>query len=367
MSEPETGAQAEPEPEPDRARARARARARVEGEVAVTVIAVLATMAIGSLLVLMYGRSPAEVYRVMLRETWLTREGVTDVAFRAGPLILTGLAVAVAFRAGLFNIGVEGQAMAGAFAAAVLGTRMGGVPVGLAAALCLLAAAVVGAGAAALPGALRARFGAHEVITTMMMNFILIAVVKQLGTDHFYAYHQEHTLPIAASARLPALGQAAGGARGFGVAGALALAAAGAVAWLLLRTRTGFELRALGASPPAAEAAGVRPGRAIVIAMALSGALAGLTAAGLVLGYKGYFQADLIAGYGFMGIAVALLGRARPGGVVLAALLLATLARGGVVVAEQVPKELVDVLQAVLILAVAAAGAIARTRVRQPA
>ena len=98
----------------------------------------------------------------------------------------------------------------------------------------------------------------------------------------------------------------------------------------------------------------------MVLAMALSGALAGLTAAGLVLGYKGYFQADLVTGYGFMGIAVALLGRSRPLGVVLAALLLATLARGGVAAATMVPRELVDVLQASLILAVAAVTAVGR-------
>ncbi len=333
---------------------------RLERELVVTVIAVLVAMAVGSLLVLAYGRSPMAVYGLMLRESWGSLDGVTDVAFRAGPLILTGLAVAVAFRAGLFNIGAEGQAVAGAFAAAVVGTHMGGVPVGLAALVCLVVAMLVGGGAGALPGALKARFGVHEVISTMMLNFILVIIIKQLGTDHFYAFHQEHTVAIAASARLPALGDAAGGARGFGVAGLLALAAAGAVAWLFARTRVGFELRALGASPAAAEAAGVRPGRAMVIAMALSGALAGLTAGGLVLGYKGYFQADLVTGYGFMGIAVALLGRSRPLGVVLAALLLATLARGGVAAATMVPRELVDVLQATLILAVAAVTAVGR-------
>jgi simple sugar transport system permease protein len=324
-------------------------------EALATAIAVLAALLVGSALILAYGRSPAQVYGLMLGDSWGSTKGLGQVLFRAGPLMLTGLAVAVAFRAGLFNIGAEGQGVAGAFAAAVIGTKLGGIPLGLGGALCLLAAIAVGGASGAIPGLLKARFGAHEVITTMMMNFILIGLVKQLGYDHFYAYPQEHTFPVASGARLPGFGVA-----GFGVATLVALSAAGAVYWLMARTRTGFALAATGASPAAAEASGISLGRTQVMAMTISGALAGLVAGGLVLGHKGYFQPDLVTGYGYLGIAVALLGRSHPLGVVVAALFVGTLAQGGVAVADLVPKELVDVLQAMLILSVASVTALVR-------
>ncbi|MBN2357811.1 MAG: ABC transporter permease [Deltaproteobacteria bacterium] len=314
-------------------------------------IALLIAMAAASLLILAYGQSPGHVYAVLLGHTWGDRYGLGQVLFKSTPLIFTGLAVAVAFQAGLFNIGAEGQLLVGGLAMALVGARCGGLPAPLAIGLCLAAGALAGAALGALPGWLRARFGAHEVINTIMLNFIAQALALWLGRRFFFVEQTVHTPAIADCARLPALGLAGSAAS---VGFALALLAAIAVHGLMRHTRLGFELRALGQSATAAAAGGVAIGRAIVVAMALSGGLAGLVGAGTVLGYKGYYEEGIASGSGFMGIAVALLGRNRPLWIVPAALLFGTLAHGGLAVNALVPKEIVEVIQAIVILAIAA-------------
>jgi simple sugar transport system permease protein len=318
-------------------------------------VALLVAMAAGSALILAFGESPGRVYAVLLANTWGSAYGVGQVLFKATPLIFTGLAVALAFRAGLFNIGGEGQMVIGGFATGLCGAALpAATPWPVACPLALAAGMAAGASWGAIPGLLKARFGAHEVINTIMLNFVASSVVLWLGRRFFFVAETTHTAPIVAGAGLAPLGLAGSAAN---ASFFLALLGAALVWAFLARTKAGFEWRAVGASPAAAEAGGVRLGRTAVLALAASGALAGAVGANYVLGYKHYFEEDMGRGVGFMGIAVALLGRNHPVGVVLAALLFATLAHGGFAINQLVPKPLVEVLQAVIILAVVASAA----------
>lgn len=334
----------------------------VRRELLTVAVALLAAMAAGSALMLIVGASPARVYGLMMAHAWGDAYGLGQTLYRATPLVFTGLAVALASRAGLFNVGAEGQLVVGSFATAVVGAALpGGVPGPLAIVACVAAGAAAGAALGALPGWLKARFGAHEVLGTIMLNFVAGALVLWAGKRAFFVAETVHTRPIAAAARMPSLGL---GESPASLALVLALACAVGVHLFVERTRRGYELRALGRSPTAAEAGGVAVGGTVVLAMALSGALAGLVGSATVLGYKGYFEEGLGAGAGFMGIAVALLGRGRPLGVVAAALLFGTLSQGGLAagVLFGVPREIVDVLEAVIILVIAVAAAELRRR-----
>ncbi|HEU4733542.1 MAG TPA: ABC transporter permease [Kofleriaceae bacterium] len=309
----------------------------------------------GSALIWFYGRSPLAVYGLLLKSTWGTPYGIGQVLFKATPLILTGLSVAVAFKVGLFNIGAEGQLAAGSFVTALCGAAMpASLPGPLAVTACVLAGMLTGAALSGLAGVLKTRYGAHEVINTIMLNFIVSAVILWAGNAHFFVRYTTHTRAIPDNATLGHLGFTGSEANTSLV---LAVVLAIAVGYFFQRTRRGFEWRAVGLSPRAAQNAGVPIARAVIGAMAVSGALAGAVGANYVLGYKGYYERGIGSGVGFMGIAVALLGRNHPAGIVLAALLLGTLSHGGLAVSELVPKELVVILQAVIILTVACAAA----------
>lgn len=327
-------------------------------EAMTTAIALLVAMAAGSVLILAFGESPARVYGTLLSETWGSAYGIGQVLFKATPLVFTGLAVALAYRAGLLNVGAEGQMVAGSFAAALVGSHLPpDTTAWLALPLALAAAAVAGGALGALAGWLRARFGAHEVITTIMLNFIVGALALWAGRTALFLPETTHGAVVVAGAQLGALGLGASAAN---TSVLIAIAVAAAAWWFATRTRAGFEWRVLGAAPGTAEAAGIRIGRTTVTVMAVAGALAGLAASNVVLGDKHYFEVGLGRGAGFMGIAVALLARSHPLGVLAAALLFGTLSHGGFAVNALVPRELVEVLQAVIILALVATTAAVR-------
>jgi simple sugar transport system permease protein len=321
------------------------------------VVALLVALVVGDLLILSFGQSPAAVYRLLLEGTWGNPYGIGQVLYKATTLTFTGLAVAVGIRAGLFNIGAEGQLAAGGFAAAVVGLMVpAAMPAILAAVLCTLGAAVGGGVVGAVPGVLRARFGAHEVITTIMLNFVVLALLGWFVSAKLHVPESLHT-PEIRSGAVPRLSDIFpvfhGSAANLTLI--LALFVAAGVAWYLFRTKRGYELRAVGLQPDAAEYGGVEVGSVRWRALTLSGALAGLGGVNFVLGYKHYYEDGFAAGSGFLGIAVALVGRNNPFGVIIAALLFATLSQGGLAVNALVPKQMVEVLQAVVILAVATA------------
>jgi simple sugar transport system permease protein len=274
----------------------------------------------------------------------------------ATPLILTGLCVAVGMRCGLFNIGGEGQLVVGAFAAAWVGVRLAGLDPVTHLAISIAAAGLAGALWAGVAGVLRARFGAHEVINTIMLNYIAFAGTNYLvGLPYFKQPGQiPQTFDVAPGARLPQLAFISEHTRlklGF----VLALLAAGAGYLFLCRSRRGFEIRAVGRNPEAARAAGISVVGSMILAMAAGGFLAGMAGAERVLGVHRHFVSPFPFGYGFAGIAVALLGRNHPLGVVAAAVFFGALASGGAQVDMEtgVPRELVTVIQAIVIILVA--------------
>jgi general nucleoside transport system permease protein len=320
-----------------------------------------------ALLVWVYGASPRDVLAQLARGTWGMAYGAGQVLYKATPLLLTGLAVDLALRAGLFNIGAEGQLAVAGLAIGAVGARLpAGTPAWIALPLLTGVAAVAGALWAAPPALLRARYGAHEVISTIMMNRIADAAIGLLLARGLAIPGTVRTPDVAPGARLPrleSLGLAAFHGSAVSLALPLAIVVAAFVAWWLARARIGREIILVGLSPTACGAEGIPVARRLAAALVLSGAVAGLSALAPVLGYKGYFESGLGAGAGFGGIAVALLGRGHPVGLLLAALLFGTLEQGGLVINATVPMELTTVLQGVVIVAVALADARVRRTV----
>lgn len=330
-------------------------RKQLEEAVLPAIVALLIAALVGDILIITYGQSPGAVYRLLLEGTWGNAYGLGQVLYKTTTLTFTGLAVAIGLRAGLFNIGAESQLAAGGFAAAVLGTMLpAGIPSLVVLPLFILAAAIGGGLVGGAAGVLKSRWGAHEVITTIMLNFIVLALLNYLTVAHFKVFDTLHTADIKSGAlpRLSAVVPAFHGSAANAVL-LLALVVVAAAWWFLFRSRAGFELRAVGLQPAAAEYGGVSVPGVWWRAMLISGAVAGVGGLNFVLGYKHYYEDGFGTGAGFLGIAVALVGRNNPIGVVLAALLFATLSQGGLAVNALVPKQMVDVLQAVVIIAVA--------------
>ncbi|MDQ6827579.1 MAG: ABC transporter permease [Gemmatimonadota bacterium] len=331
-------------------------RAQLEEAVLPPFVALLIALVAGDILILAFGQQPGEVWLTLLRGTWGNAYGFGQVLYKATTLIFTGLAVSLGVRAGMFNIGAEGQLAAGGLAAALASMLFpAAAPAILIIAAAMIAAALAGGAVGYVPGVLKARFGAHEVITTIMLNFIVLGLLNYFIVYRVHVAETLHTpeVPKASLTRLADLSTAFHGSAA-NAAFLVALVVALWVGWYLFRTRAGYDLRAVGLQPDAAEYGGVKVGAVWTKAMTISGAIAGLGGINFVLGYKHYYEEGFASGAGFLGIAVALVGRSHPVGVVLAALFFATLSQGGLAINALVPKQMIDVLQGVVILAVAA-------------
>jgi len=325
-------------------------------------IAVIAAFIIGGILILIIGDNPIVAYKLLLGSALSWPDGIGYTLFYATPLIFTGLAVLVALRCGLLNIGAEGQLYVAAFATAWVGITFAHISAWLLLPLCFLAALVAGGTWGAIPGVLKARFGSHEVINTIMLNFVAVALVS-----YFTQYHYKtpgdpimESSEIGGGAHIARLGKFLPGFPEripLNLAFVLALVCCALVYLFLWRTKWGYELRATGSNPTAAEYGGISIRKQIIIAMTISGSLAGMVGINEVLGYRYRYYDGFSASYGFTGIAVALLGRNHPVGVLLSAILFGMLIRGGIFVdafTNNVTKDLVDVLQGIVILFVAA-------------
>jgi len=279
---------------------------------------------------------------------------ITESLTLATPYIFAGLAVALGFRGGLFNIGAEGQFFMGALGAAFVGYSITGLPKIIHLPLALLGGAAAGAVWGAIPGYLKAKFGAHEVVNTIMMNWIAFRLSDWLLTGPMMAKGFRPVTPnIEASAELPRFFP---DPLRFNWGFPLALLFAFLVYWFLFKTTLGFEIRAVGANPDAAKYSGMNVIRNFVMIMTLSGALAGMAGAVQVLGTDHWVGQGFSAGYGFDSIALALLGKSHPLGVVLAALLFGVL-RGGATAMQSmanIPIHIVSVIQGMVIIFVAA-------------
>ncbi|MDW8103584.1 MAG: ABC transporter permease [Armatimonadota bacterium] len=320
-------------------------------------VAVFALAVVVAALVIALSGSPPLPALAAWWEGAVTAPGaLPESLLNATPLLFTGLAVAVGLLAGQFNIGVEGQLLMGALASAWVGFSVSGLPAPLHLPLALLTGALVGALWGWIPGILKSWRGAHEVITTIMMNYIAIYLTQYLVTrvwkdPNSMSPQTPEALP---SAWLPVLVEGTRLSAGL----ILALAVALAIWYALRRTVWGYELRATGANMEAARAAGVRVSRVVWGSMALSGAIGGLAGAVEVLGVHHRYYDQFSPGYGFDGIAVALLGNNHPLGVVLAALAFGAMKNGAVymqsVTSPAVPREITLVVQAVVIFFLAA-------------
>ncbi len=327
----------------------------IEEAVLPPLVALAVALIVGDLLILAYGQAPSAVWRLLIDGTWGNAYGFGQVLYKATTLTCTGLAVAMSLRAGLFNIGAEGQLAAGGFGAGLAGLALpAGTPAFLAVPICVMAAMLCGGLVGAVPGALRAKFGAHEVIVTIMLNFIVLALLNYFVSAKLHVPETLHTPGVHAGG-LPRLSNLIGVFHGSAANWTIVIVALAAVAawWFLFKTRAGYELRAVGLQPDAAEYAGVNVGITWRNALIVSGALAGLGGINFVLGYKGYYEDGFSGGAGFLGIAVALVGRNHPLGVVIAALFFATLSQGGLAINAMVPKQIVEALQGIVIVAVA--------------
>ena len=306
-------------------------------------------------------------YRALLDGSLGSAGAIERTLERAAPLVCAGLGVSLAFRSGLFNIGAQGQLIAGAIVAGYVGFAFD-LPPGIHLLLAAVGAMLAGALWGGIAGFLKAQTGAHEVITTIMLNYVgRFLLVYLLAQEAFQRPDSDNQLspPVAGSAAFPEV---------FGIHLGILLAVLAAVGvwWLLERSTLGFEMRAVGSAPEAARTAGMSVGRVYVVAMALAGLLAGLAAVMLVLGQRNSLSENLAGSVGFDAITVALLGRATPLGTVLAGLLFGALSSGGLAMqaAAGVPPELAQVLQALIVLFVAAPAlvrAVLRVRAVGPA
>jgi simple sugar transport system permease protein len=308
-----------------------------------------------------FGQAPASALRLAFEGTWGTPYGIGQVLFKATPLLFTGLAFEVALRAGLFNIGAEGQLALASLVGAVVATKLPpSLPAFVALPIVLVVAMLTGAAVAFVPAILRIRRGVHEIITAIMVNRIVDAILPWalatvLGSSSL------RTADIVPGAAIPRLERVfpslAGSAASF--AFLFAVVAVFVVMDLLRRTRLGREIRWVGLRAEACRAEGIAVERRLLFAMLFSGAIAALAMSSTALGYKGYYELGLGAGAGWSGIAVAMLGRGSAVGIVLAAVFLGTLEQAGLAVNARVPKEAMDVLEAALIVLVAVATRVA--------
>jgi simple sugar transport system permease protein len=302
--------------------------------------------------------SPAEIVSAIgsgnLDEIESALRPLSEMLVVTTPLILAGLSVALGFQAGLFNIGAEGQITAGAMMAALVGFSMGGWPGPVIVVAIVLAGFVGGAIWGGIPGVLKAKTGAHEVITTIMLNFISYRLLDYLLSSNLYQ-RADRDDPISKPV-LAAFPRLFGGDLRVHWGIILAIAVAVGVAFLLNRTTLGFEFRAVGLNPDAARAAGISPTTIYMVVMGLCGGLAGLVGSNQLLSTGPSLTPGFSSGFGFDAIALAMLGRSRAAGVVAAAFLFGIL-RGGsraMQAATQTPVDIVTVIQALVIVFVAA-------------
>lgn len=332
----------------------------------VPISAIALAFIVSSIALLAIGASPAAAFRSML-EYGVRPTSLVSMVNRAVPLYVAGLAVAIGFKMNLFNIGVEGQYRIAALLAASVGAAVALPPV-LHIALIMLVAMVVGAAWAGIAGVLKVKRGVHEVVATIMLNFIATGLGAYLLANHLRkprvgAELLIATPPIPASGQLPPLFVTAGeDLRSF----VLIAAVLGVLVYVLVwRTRFGYDLRATGINPTAAQASGVDPGRMVVTTMLISGAIAGLIGMSDLFGYFHAYTLDFPTGLGFEGIAVALVGLNHPAGIAVGAMLFGWVDRAAQILdLEGIPKEIIVITKGVIILSVVVAYEVVRRLVQ---
>jgi general nucleoside transport system permease protein len=325
------------------------------------VLVLVLVFGVGSFAMLLARVSPFVAFGALFDGAFGTREEVAETLVQATNLLFPALGIAVAFRAGLFNIGAEGQLILGGFAAGWLGAQLP-LPWFLAIPMVLIAGAAAGGVWGAIPGFLRARFGANEVIATLMLNVVAVLLATYLvnGPLALPGSGASETPSLPHAAQLPDLVADSRLTWAFPIA----LGVAFILRWVLQRTVFGYELRAAGDAPEAAKRAGIDLGRTAFVAMALSGAIAGLGGATIVAGELHRFNTGLSPGYGFIAIAVALVGNLDPLWIIVASLAFGVLQSGGIAMQAEagVPRDVVTLVTGLVIIALAGRRVVAARR-----
>ncbi|MFY7813314.1 MAG: ABC transporter permease [Candidatus Nanopelagicaceae bacterium] len=321
------------------------------GPFLIPVLSVIVALAIGGILVYIQGSNPLLAYRVLFTTAFGSLDGIATTLAKATPLVLSGLAVAICLRAGLFNIGAQGQLISGALASAWAGYYFVGLPMFIHIPLALLFGAFFGALVALVAGVLKAYRGVHEVITTIMLNSIVIALADYLASTPFKEPDQPltRTPKIEDSARIPDV-------FGLPLGFLIAVIVSYIFWWILKNTTTGFRIETIGRNKNAGWYAGISIKRVVILSMLLGGAVAGVAGAIETLSIVGRFEPAFNAGLGFDGITVALLARANPLGVIPAAILIGGMRASGSTVQFEagVAPEIVDLLLALILFFVTA-------------
>lgn len=335
--------------------------ARVRSTLLVPLLAIVLALLVGGVIMILSSplvtdslnvSLPLTAYRALLEGSVGSGNAMIQTLVEATPLLLGGLAVGIGFKAGLFNIGAQGQFLMGALAAAITGGTLASSSPWLAVPAALVAGVVAGAAYGFIPGALKAFTGAHEVVTTIMLNYVAIFVIAYLvsGPLRDPSATFSRTVDVGAASLPILLG------RNGHIGILLAALAVPAAWWMLYRSTLGFEIRTVGANPDAARYAGMRPRFLTVLTMSLAGLLAGVAGSIQILGLSHWMPASYSTNVGFDAIAVALLGRAHPVGILLAALLFGAMRAGSGLMQIQagIPVQMIDVLQGTILFFLAA-------------
>jgi simple sugar transport system permease protein len=344
------------------------------GQLIALLLSLLIALGFGSILILAYGESPATVYGSIFRFSLGSKDGFGYVLAIATPLIFSALAVAVCFKGGMFNIGVEGQYLVAMVTAAWAAVSIHFLPGPVHLVVILLAAMLGGMVWAFIPAILKAKTGAHEVVTTIMLNGIAVSLLAwalnyplKFNDAPEGAFVDLRTNQFPKDALVGDMGRMFGITPGAHLSWLFFLGVVAAiVVWFLIRrTRLGYEARAVGSAPGSARAGGISIGRTQIRLFLISGALAGLVGMQQILADRGYLGTNYVAQLGFTGIAVAFLGQNNPIGIIFAAILWGVLSRGEVAlqIESEVPREFVIILQGILILSVVITYQVAKRRV----
>lgn len=332
-------------------------------------LAIVTALLVGAFLILLAGRDPIASYQALVEGSILEPRGFIESLLKATPLILTGLAIGFAFKGGLFNIGAQGQLIMGSVTAAWIGSSDLGLPAWLHILLALVMGMVAGAFWGAIPGALKAYSGAHEVITTIMFNFIAGRIAEWLISNGSTQGNViippgplsdpnsgaiQRTRPVLESVRLPVTFSYPPFSN-LNIGFFIAIAAAFLILVILNRTTFGFEIRMVGQNPNAARYAGINVKRQMILTMAIAGGLSGLAGVIQTLGVNGYYEGNQSLALGFDGITVSLLAANHPIGIVISAILFGFIDQGGTrMQGTGVPVDLTVMVQALILMFVAA-------------
>jgi ABC-type uncharacterized transport system permease subunit len=333
------------------------------------IVAIILAAFISSLIILAIDKDPLQVFYTMFKFSFSRRDSIAIILFNATPLIFSALAVSIGFKMGLFNIGIEGQYLMGTFLAALVGFSIKGLPAAIHLPLVILAGIVGGMIWSFIPIFLKVKRGVHEVISTIMLNYVSYSLIHYFIADVFKDKQQQlveglgsvlvRTPKLAASALIPKMH---GFLALFGIQlpkhvylnwfFPISVLLAVGIYYLIMHTPFGYELRAVGHNPEASRIAGINPSRIYFKGFILSGAVAGLVGLSDLLGYFKYMDLDFPRGYGFDGIAVALIAQNNPFGIIVSAILFGSLKRGseGIQTLLKVPMDTIVILQSLMII-----------------